>query len=181
MTDMTSKLCTIGFTKKTAEQFFGLLEQAGVRRLIDVRENRGGQLSGFAKHPDLSYFLDRLLGIEYIHEPSLAPSEEIRNAYRVTKNWEQYEESFLELMRLRNVSESIIPERFEGNVALLCSEAEPEKCHRRLVAELLARTWNGQGHSVEIKHLVIPNFASRRTRRARTGSPCQRSSSPISH
>ncbi len=167
MTDMTSTLCTIGFTKKTAEQFFGLLEQAGVRRLIDVRENRGGQLSAFAKHPDLAYFLNRLLGIEYIHEPLLAPSLEIRDAYRTTKNWEQYEESFAELMRARNVPESINPGQFEGTVALLCSEAGPEKCHRRLVAEMFARTWNAQGHSIEVKHLVMPKPASRRTRKAK--------------
>ena len=77
---MISTLFTIGFTKKTAEEFFGLLKQAGVRRVIDVRENRGGQLSGFAKYPDLAFFLDRLLAIEYIHEPLLAPSEEIREA-----------------------------------------------------------------------------------------------------
>ncbi|MGH9430820.1 MAG: DUF488 family protein [Terriglobia bacterium] len=177
MTKMTSTLYTIGFTKKTAEQFFGLLEQAGVRRVIDVRENRGGQLSGFAKHPDLAYFLDRLLGIGYVHEPLLAPSQEIRDAYRATKNWEQYEASFQELMQARNALESIVPEQFEGNVALLCSEAEPDKCHRRLVAEMLARAWNGEGHSVEVKHLVIPKPASRRTRRH--GSPCQKSSSPI--
>ena len=72
---MVSTLFTIGFTQKTAEQFFGLLQDAGVQRAIDIRENRVGQLSGFAKYPDIAFFLDRLLGIEYVYEPLLAPSE----------------------------------------------------------------------------------------------------------
>ncbi|MGH9577927.1 MAG: hypothetical protein ACRD3R_10870, partial [Terriglobales bacterium] len=60
-------LCTIGFAGKTAEQFFSLLAEAGVRRVVDVRENRSGQLSGYAKHPDLAFFLERIAGIEYVH------------------------------------------------------------------------------------------------------------------
>ncbi len=48
-------LCTIGFTGKTAEEFFTLLTNAGVRQVIDIRQNRSGQLSAFAKHPDLAY------------------------------------------------------------------------------------------------------------------------------
>ena len=50
---MRSTIYTIGFTQKTAEEFFRLLQEAGVRKLIDVRENRAGQLAGFAKFPDL--------------------------------------------------------------------------------------------------------------------------------
>src|SRR2546427_11858830 len=91
---MTSTLFTIGFTQKTAEEFFRLLQDAGVRSVIDVRENRGGQLSGFAKYRDLAFFLDRLLGITYLHEPLLAPSPEIRDAYRKTTDGRQYEASF---------------------------------------------------------------------------------------
>jgi hypothetical protein len=51
-------LCTIGFAGKTAQEFFALLENAGVEKLIDIRQHRGGQLSGYAKHPDLAYFLE---------------------------------------------------------------------------------------------------------------------------
>src|SRR5271169_814651 len=98
---MTSTIFTIGFTKKTAEEFFRLLQDAGVQRVIDVRENRGGQLAGFAKYPDIAFFLDRTLGITYLYLPLLAPSPEIRQAYRSTKDWEAYEKSFFELMEQR--------------------------------------------------------------------------------
>ncbi len=62
---MNTTIRTIGFAGKTAEEFFGLLTQAGVRQLIDIRENRLGQLSGFAKYPDIAFFLDRIAGIAY--------------------------------------------------------------------------------------------------------------------
>jgi uncharacterized protein (DUF488 family) len=151
---MTSTLCTIGFTKKTAEEFFRLLQEAHVGKLIDIRENRVGQLAGFAKYPDLAFFLHRVAGIDYDYQPIFAPSPDIRIAYRKSHDWAQYLKSYGELMAQRQVLEKVDPASFEGTVALLCSEAEPEKCHRRLVAEILAQHWNAQGHQIEIKHLV---------------------------
>jgi len=153
---MNILLCTIGFAGKSAEEFFRLLAEAGVQKVIDIRENRGGQLSGFAKHPDLKFFLDRVGGIAYAQEPLLAPSPEIRKAYRATRDWSQYEPAFLALMRARGIPAALDPQAFAGTVALLCSEAGPEKCHRRLVAELCAEHWRAQGHTVEIRHLQSP-------------------------
>lgn len=150
---MEITLCTIGFAGKTAEEFFRLLKDAGVQKMVDVRENRGGQLSGFAKHPDIAFFLNRVAGIGYQYEARLAPSAEIRKAYRATRDWSQYEPAFLALMRARDVPACLNPQVFAGSVALLCSEAGPEKCHRRLVAELCAEHWRRQGHAVEIRHL----------------------------
>lgn len=153
---MNITLCTIGFTGKTAEEFFRLLREAGVQAVVDVRENRIGQLSGYAKYPDIEFFLKSLGGIAYRHEPELAPSAEIRNAYRETKDWAQYEPAFLELMRARGVIECIDPDPFSKTTALLCSEPGPEKCHRRLVADLFATKWRVAGHAVEIQHLTLP-------------------------
>lgn len=152
---MTSTLFTIGFTQKTAEQFFGLLQDARVQRIIDIRENRAGQLSGFAKYPDIAFFLGRLLGVEYVYEPLFAPSPEIRQAYRATKDWQHYEASFLELMEQRHVLQNVKLAKFEGHVALLCSEPGPEKCHRRLVAEMIASHGRKFGYEFDVKHLVI--------------------------
>jgi uncharacterized protein (DUF488 family) len=162
---MTSTLFTIGFTKKTAEVFFRLLQEAQVQKLIDIRENRIGQLAGFAKYPDLAYFLHRVGGIAYDYQPSFAPSLEIRNAYRVTHDWAQYERSFRELMAQRRAIEQADPAAFEGRAALLCSEPGPEKCHRRLVAEMLAEHWAAQGHQIEIKHLVLAKSTRQKKQR----------------
>ncbi|HMD83820.1 MAG TPA: DUF488 domain-containing protein [Terriglobia bacterium] len=163
---MTSTIFTIGFTKKTAEEFFRLLQEAQVQKLIDIRENRGGQLAGFAKYPDLAFFLHRVAGIAYNYQSILAPSAEIRTAYRKSHDWAQYEKSYVELMAQRQVLEQVDPASFEEKVALLCSEAEPEKCHRRLIAEMLARHWTSQGHQIEVRHLVSakPTCQKKRTK-----------------
>lgn len=165
---MISTIFTIGFTKKTAEEFFRLLQVAGVRKLIDIRENRGGQLAGFAKYPDLAFFLDRVLGIAYDYQPVFAPSPEIRDAYRKTKDWDAYESSFGELIEQRKVMTELAPHQFEGKVALLCSEDGPEKCHRRLVADMLARHLNAAGHQCEVKHLVLDRPSPRRKRKSKS-------------
>src|SRR6266849_359177 len=157
-------ICTIGFAGKTAEEFFRLLQESGVKKVIDIREHRIGQLSGFAKYPDLPFFLDRVAGIAYAHEPMLAPTPEIRKAYRKNKDWPAYESSFLELMRGRRIPEQVAASEYEGTVALLCSEPDPDKCHRRLVAELLAEYWRAKGHSVELKHLFTEKLKREKKR-----------------
>ena len=53
---------TIGFTKRTAAEFFGALKRAGVRRLLDVCLNNSSQLAGFTKKEDLHYFLTEICG-----------------------------------------------------------------------------------------------------------------------
>jgi uncharacterized protein (DUF488 family) len=164
---MPPLLCTIGFAGKTAEEFFALLKEAGVRQVIDIRQHRGGQLSGFAKHPDLAYFLNGIAGIAYKHEPLLAPAPELLKTYRKTKDWPAYEQDFLSLMKERNIPEIIDPVIWSSPIALLCSEPGPEKCHRRLVADLLAQYWRGKGQDVEIRHLVA--------KRAKSGSPKRKS------
>jgi uncharacterized protein (DUF488 family) len=144
------RLFTIGFTKKTAEEFFTLLEDAGVLRILDVRLNNTSQLAGFAKRDDLQYFLRAIGGIDYVHLPDLAPTADILDAYKKEKGpWSAYEPRFLELIRERKIEETSRRELFDRG-CLLCSEDQPEHCHRRLVAEYLAEKWG----DVEITHLT---------------------------
>ena len=141
---------TIGFTQKTARQFFGLLKQAGIRRLVDVRLNNVSQLAGFAKREDLKYFLDAICGAEYVHEPLLAPTQEMLDAYKKNGgDWSHYEARFLDLLKERRIEEALAPALFEGPAVLLCSEAGPEQCHRRLVLEYLHDAW-GNIHPVHL-------------------------------
>ena len=167
---MQRLLCTIGFTGKTAEEFFTLLSNAGVQQVIDIRQNRSGQLSGFSKHPDLSFFLKKIAGVEYRHEPLLAPAPEILKTYRRTKDWPSYETDFLAAMKERRVPASLDTSSWSPQVSLLCSEPGPEKCHRRLVAELLATCWRERGDAVEIRHLVSPRHKPAKPRRKSIGA-----------
>jgi len=136
------EIYTIGFTKKTATQFFGSLRQANIKRLIDVRLNNSSQLAGFTKKDDLSFFLAEICHIEYQHEPLLAPTQDILGTYKKQKgSWSDYQQRFLALMRDRRVEERINPKLFEIPTVLLCSEATAEHCHRRLVLEYLQEKW----------------------------------------
>jgi len=69
------KLFTIGFTKKSAEEFFTRLQKAGVQCVVDVRLNNTSQIAGFAKARDLKYFLKEICKIEYVHKPEFAPTK----------------------------------------------------------------------------------------------------------
>lgn len=136
------EIYTIGFTQSSAEDFFGRLKDAGVRRLLDVRLNNTSQLAGFAKARDLPYFLERLIGASYEHQPLLAPTAEILDAYKKRGGeWAAYERDFDALLAERRIETALDPADFATPTALLCSEATPEHCHRRLVCEYLARRW----------------------------------------
>lgn len=145
------KIYTIGFTQKSAETFFGLLRANHIQRLVDIRLNPSGQLSGFAKQADLPYFLEQLAeGCQYIHLPELAPTKEILKDYRQDKDWARYQVRFEMLMDERGIPGTLDRESFETlSSCLLCSEATPEKCHRRLVANRLAKHWP----DVEVIHI----------------------------
>jgi uncharacterized protein (DUF488 family) len=136
------KIYTIGFTKKSAAEFFGLLRGAGIRRLIDVRLNNVSQLAGFTKRDDLAFFVKELCGADYVHEPLLAPTQDLLDAYKKAKgDWAEYERRFLQLMADRKIETQLVRDLFAVPAALLCSEPTPEHCHRRLVVEYLADKW----------------------------------------
>ena len=133
---------TVGFTKKTAQQFFGLLKTNGIQRLLDVRLNNTSQLASFSKRDDLAYFLRELCGADYIHEPLLAPTQELLDAYKKNGgDWADYEAEFLRLLTDRAIETRFDRALFSPRTVMLCSEATAERCHRRLVAEYLRERW----------------------------------------
>jgi uncharacterized protein (DUF488 family) len=143
-------LFTIGFTQKSAQQFFTMLKQARVKRVVDVRLNNVSQLAGFSKKDDLAFFLKEIGGIDYLHQPELSPTQAMLDRYRNQKEgWSAYEKAFLKLLAEREVEKRLDPALFDHG-CLLCSEHLPHHCHRRLIAEYLNEKWGGIG----IQHLV---------------------------
>ena len=144
------KIFTIGFTKKSAREFFTKLRRPGLVRLVDVRLNNVSQLAGFTKKDDLQFFCESVLSIEYLHLPDLAPTREMLDTYKKERGpWQNYEKKFLALMVERKIETTLSKETLNGG-CLLCSEPTPEQCHRRLVAEYLKDKWG----DVEIEHLL---------------------------
>ncbi len=148
------KLFTIGFTKKTAQDFFTLLKKNSIRKLIDIRLNNASQLAGFTKGNDLKYFLKEICDIEYIHDTELSPTKEILDDYKNNKiSWYQYEIFFKSLLEERKIN-SMLKTKYNNQldkICLLCSEVTADKCHRRLVAEHIKN--NNPNLNIEIIHL----------------------------
>jgi uncharacterized protein (DUF488 family) len=144
------EIYSIGFTQKSASQFFGTLKAHGIERLLDVRLNNTSQLAGFAKLADLPYFLHEICGAEYEHEPLLAPTQDILDVFKKQKgSWDTYTEAYLALIRSRKAESAIAKDSFQKKTVLLCSEATAEHCHRRLALEYLRDHWGG----ITIHHL----------------------------
>ena len=151
-------LFSIGFTQKSAEDFFALLKDNNIDCLIDVRLNPNGQLSRFAFEKDLPYFLNKLAnGCQYVHRVDLAPQNELLKEVRtkgsdMSKDYKLFEKEFNIYLEKESKIENFV-ESFKNfqNVALLCSEHTTEKCHRRLVCDMLL---NKFGQEIKFaKHL----------------------------
>ena len=130
---------TIGFTQKSAENFFTLLTQNKVDLLIDVRLNNTSQLAGFAKFPDIQFFLKKIASINYMHDITFSPTDVLLKDYKSKKvSWDEYENIFKKTMFERKIN-TYIQEKYANysnkNICLLCSEPTAKQCHRRLVAE----------------------------------------------
>ncbi len=142
-------LYTIGFTNKSAENFFRLLNRNGVKKVIDTRINNSSQLAGFSKGKDLAFFVKEICNADYEHRVDFAPTRELLNSYRKGEiDWSKYTESYLNLLKTRAIEKKISQSQLESS-CLLCSEDLPDMCHRRLLAEYLKQFYP----EIKISHL----------------------------
>lgn len=146
-------IMTIGVYGSTEQSFYSTLVENHVEVFCDIRSRRGMRGSQYA-YVNSKYLQQRLaqLGIEYHHFKILAPSEKIReqqraldHAQRIGKReriglGEEFENSYKrEILPNLNVQEFF--SQFNLNISRLCFfcvEAEPQACHRSIVAEYLA-------------------------------------------
>ena len=136
-----NRIFTIGYAGKNARQFFSILKRAGIRKVIDVRLYNTSQLAGFTKKQDIEYFLQAIVGAEYIHMPIMAPTKKLLGDYKKGLiSWQQYETQFKSIIAQRQIEKHIMLQDM-NMTCFLCSEATADNCHRRLVAEYLAGLW----------------------------------------
>jgi len=144
------KLYTIGFTGKTAEEFFSLLKDSGVRKIIDTRRNNASQLAAFARASDLPYFLKTIADIGYEHRLDMAPSQELLTAYRNKEiDWPTYHKRYLKEITANAITASLQAKELD-RACLLCSEHEPDHCHRTPLAQHLKKRFP----DLQIIHLI---------------------------
>jgi uncharacterized protein (DUF488 family) len=135
---MKRTISTIGYEGATIEQFVAALKHASVDLLIDVRDIPLSRKKGFSKN-QLAEVL-RSWGIEYVHLRGLGDPKEGREAAR-SGNYALFEKIFGKHMRSAVAGRDLdtASQLVRGNRAcLMCFEADPEKCHRTIVADHLS-------------------------------------------
>jgi uncharacterized protein (DUF488 family) len=144
-------LYTIGFTQKSAQQFFELIKSNNIEILVDIRLNNKSQLAGFTKGDDLRFFLGEICNCKYQHCIEFAPTKTILDEYKKKLlSWDDYVNSYIPLMINRKSVQKFLHQFSQyNNVCLLCSEPTPEHCHRRLFAEMV----NESCPDIVIKHI----------------------------
>jgi uncharacterized protein (DUF488 family) len=147
----TKTLYTIGFTQLSLAEFIGLLRTARMDAVIDTRLRNTSQLAGWAKRDDLAFLLREGFGLAYEHVEPFAPTADLLDGYRAGRDWDRYAASYRALLLERDaaaIGRDLLA-RYQAP-CLLCSEATPEHCHRRLLAEYLAEQLSG----IVIEHLL---------------------------
>ena len=159
------RAATIGVYDWTFEKWLGALRGAEATQVLDLRQRRGvrGTRYAWANSTRLQAALAEA-GIEYRHRKELAPTTELRELqYREDDRLGVRKRSRVELAaeyRRRYLREilSRVPLRpiveampVDGAAALMCVEADPEACHRSLVAERLEAEFG-----LPVEHLRPP-------------------------
>jgi uncharacterized protein (DUF488 family) len=132
-------LWTIGYEKLLPPELVAELEHAGVERVIDVRFRPQSRRPGMSKTR-----LDETLGergIAYEPRRTLGTPPDIRHLFRTNRIPEAREQfrTHLEASAAEELDALAAELPNAPRTALLCLEADPAGCHRRLVAEALAR------------------------------------------
>ena len=130
-------LFTIGYQGSSAEAFVEALVNARVDGLVDVREAPWSRRPEFTRRA-----LDQRLaaaGIGYRHERTLGAPQALRDRLRAGGDRAEFESGYLAHLAGQEEALAGLAREVPGRAALMCCEAEPSECHRRLVAEALRR------------------------------------------
>ncbi len=133
----------IGYEGRTIDEFLRVLQRAGVTLLLDVRRHALSRKEGFSKRPLKA--LAELSGIAYAHLPDWGPPIAMLRDYRVKGSWDEFKQAYLEYVEeLLNRTAGIEAFWPDATPCLMCFEADASRCHRSLLAEVLAsRSPNG--------------------------------------
>jgi uncharacterized protein (DUF488 family) len=138
-------LYTIGHSNRSLEDFLALLQGESIARLVDVRRFPGSRRHPHFGQEALAESLHEA-GIVYRHLPELGGRRSKRLENSPNTAWEV--EAFnayadhLQSEEFATGLAALVEEARAGRTVIMCSEAMPWQCHRRLIADaLLARGW----------------------------------------
>jgi uncharacterized protein (DUF488 family) len=136
-------LFTIGYEGISLEEYLNKLLQNDVALLIDVRNNPISMKYGFSKTKLSTYC--KSLGIQYLHLPEAGIPSDYRKTLRKQDDYDKlfvwYKEHHLAKNNeaLQNIYSLLLHHK---RVALTCFEANIHQCHRKHLAEQIAKLPN---------------------------------------
>ncbi len=136
---MAPTIWTIGYERLLPAELIAELKAAGVQRLIDVRFRPQSRRAGMSK----TRLGDALAehGIAYEHHRELGTPPDIRWFYKHNRVAEGAARFTSYIEEASSEALDTLAAEISGNgpaTVLLCLEADPADCHRRIIAEQLA-------------------------------------------
>jgi uncharacterized protein (DUF488 family) len=140
------RIFTIGYENATVGDFLAALEQAGVKRIIDVRAVPNSRRPGFSKTPLRNALAE--IGIDYVHLRALGTPADGRAAARAGRHadLQRIYAGQLELPEAIAQGAQMVALAEEKPSAVLCYERDPAVCHRTLLLDAVAP-------DAEVEHL----------------------------
>lgn len=141
------KIYSIGFEKRSLEQFIVEIKNHRISKICDVRCFPDAESAGDFCRMNLA---SELTSIKYEVIKCLAPTPELLNDYfEKGISWEEYEQRYIEILKQRKVEEMLAEGQIIESCCFMCLEYSPHQCHRRLALEYLNKNWK----KIEIIHL----------------------------
>jgi ParB family chromosome partitioning protein len=138
---------TIGFAKRTPDQFLQLLKAKGIKTLVDVRFNPVSMFKPEFNKDNLSRILKQN-NIKYVHYPELGVPEDIREKLAKTGDYEWFFKWYDENVVQKRLAESVDLESLSYPIAIMCVELDPTKCHRHRIALWLEKVKGLRGYDL---------------------------------
>jgi uncharacterized protein (DUF488 family) len=144
-------LFTIGYEKLDQKQFIAYLSNHGVEVVADVRKLPVSRKKGFSKTA-LGETLNHK-GIDYLNYQALGAPKELRDELFKSGNYDQffrkYENNISD--KIDHLADILSLINSGRNVDLLCFERNPQKCHRKVVAEEIRKL---DDNGLKVEHIV---------------------------
>jgi uncharacterized protein (DUF488 family) len=142
---------TIGYQGYTLPELVSDLKEHDVEALVDVRYDAYSRRPEFRKG-----YLQKTIeeaGLEYVHRPELGTPTRLRKKITDEKSGNEVFKLYFERISRVNLRyvEAIADLTRQKRVALMCMERDPRRCHRKILADFLAKRFGFQ-----IVHLAPP-------------------------
>jgi len=152
--EQKSTIFTIGYQGYSLPELISTLKEHGIEVLVDVRYDAYSRRPEFRKD-----YLQKAIqeaGIQYVHRPELGTPTQLRKKIADQESTKEVFNLYFERISKVNLRyvRAVADFAKEEKVVLMCMEKEPERCHRRILADFLSKRFGFQ-----VVHLLPPKKA----------------------